>query len=137
MNKFLIKGKVWTGEPSSPYAQAFFTENDKITKVGSVEDVEKYAAGMEYEEQDFKDNLIIPGISDAHIHATAYAKQDLYLDLSGVTKLEDIIPIIEQKATELPEDQWIRAMNFNEANWAVPIKPDLKFMDSLNVKNPV
>ncbi|MEG2185606.1 MAG: amidohydrolase family protein, partial [Cloacibacillus sp.] len=61
----------------------------------------------------------------------------LYLDLSGVTKLEDIIPIIEQKATELPEDQWIRAMNFNEANWAVPIKPDLKFMDSLNVKNPV
>lgn len=137
MSSILVKGKIWTGTPELPYVEAFFAEDGVIKKTGCLQSVEAYAAGKKYDVLDYGMNLVMPGMSDSHIHATAYAKQDLYVDLSKIEKLEDIPTIIEKAAADIPEGQWIRAMNFNEANWQNAVKPDLKFMDSINVKNPV
>lgn len=133
----LVKGKIWTGNPSMKWAEAFFTEGGVIKSVGSYSEVKAFANGHEYDTLDYQDNLIIPGMTDAHIHATAYAKQDLYVNLSAVTSLYEARTLILARAKNTPAGQWIRAINFNEAAWDNAIKPDIEFMDSLGLDNPV
>ncbi len=133
----IIKGKIWTCDPKKKWAEAFCVENEKIQSVGSFDEVKANLADGGYELVDYHDNLIIPGMTDAHIHATAYAKQDLYVNLSSAGSLNDAAKLILERAKQVEPGQWIRAINFNEASWDAPIKPDIVFMDSLKVDNPV
>lgn len=133
----LVKGKVWTGEKSRRFCEAFFAEEGVITYVGDFSDAKRYAEGKDYRLYDYGENLVMPGMTDAHIHATAYAKQDLYVNLSGVNSLDEIKPLLLAKAKEVPSGEWIRAINFNETLWNDPRKPDIDFIDSLGLKNPI
>lgn len=136
-NSVLVKGKIWTADNSTTFCEAFFVENGKITKTGKVKDVEEYAVGHDYKVFDYGENLVMPGMTDAHIHATAYAKLALYVDLTNTKCLDEIGSMIKNKAKELPEGAWIRAVNFNEDSWDVPLKPDLNYLDALELNNPI
>ena len=136
-NRKLVKGKVWTGNSLLKWADSFFVECGEIKFVGSYEDTKSFASGSDYEFLDYGDNLIIPGMTDSHIHATAYAKQDLYVNLATAVSLTDAKRMILERAADIPAGEWIRAINFNEAAWDDAVKPDVAFMDSLCLDNPV
>lgn len=132
-----VKGKVWTGEKCQHLCEAFFAEEGVITCVGDFSDVKRFAEGKNYSLYDYGDNLVMPGMTDAHMHATAYAKQDLYVNLSNVNSLDEIRHVLLERAKDVPVGEWIRAINFNEALWKEPRKPDIDFLDSLGLDNPV
>ncbi len=137
LDHILVLGNIWTGDTACPHCRAFFSENGIITFTGTANDAKKYACGKKYETYDFGDNLVIPGMTDSHIHATAYAKQDFYVNLGDTKNLAEIGLLLKAKAREMPEGVWIRAINFNESAWTDPRKPDRCFLDSLELKNPL
>lgn len=121
----LVKGKVWTGEKSRRFCEAFFAEEGVITYVGDFSDAKRYAEGKDYRLYDYGENLVMPGMTDAHIHATAYAKQDLYVNLSGVNSLDEIKPLLLAKAKEVPSGEWIRASTSMKLYGMTRVSPTL------------
>jgi len=64
----LFHGKVFTGEPEHPYADAVAIRDDKIVAVGDRGDVSKAVAG-DAKFIDLKGNFLMPGLIDSHCHA--------------------------------------------------------------------
>jgi predicted amidohydrolase YtcJ len=64
----LFDGKIFTGEPEHPYAEAVAIRGDKIVAVGNRGEVSK-AVGSGAEFVDLKGNFLMPGLIDSHCHA--------------------------------------------------------------------
>jgi predicted amidohydrolase YtcJ len=63
----LFNGKVFTGDPSKPSAEAIAISGDRILAVGSDAEIKKLA-GAKTERYDLQGRVVIPGINDAHFH---------------------------------------------------------------------
>lgn len=66
--RVLYNGKIFTGEPEHPYAEAVAIRGDKIVAVGNREEVSK-AVARDALMIDLKGNLLMPGMIDSHCHA--------------------------------------------------------------------
>jgi predicted amidohydrolase YtcJ len=66
--RVLYNGKVFTGEPEHPYAEAVAIRGDKIVAVGNRGEVSKTLASSA-EAIDLKGNRLLPGLIDSHCHA--------------------------------------------------------------------
>ena len=66
--RVLYNGKIFTGEPEHPYAEAVAIRGDKIVAVGNRGEVSKAVASSS-EMMDLKGNFLLPGMIDSHCHA--------------------------------------------------------------------
>ena len=66
--RVLYNGKIFTGEPEHPYAEAVAVRGDKIVAVGNRREVSQ-ALASGAEAIDLKGNLLLPGLIDSHCHA--------------------------------------------------------------------
>jgi len=64
----LFHGKIFTGEPERPYAEALAIRGDRIVAVGNRSDVSK-AVASDARLIDLKGNFVMPGLIDSHCHA--------------------------------------------------------------------
>ena len=64
----LFHGKIFTGEPEHPYAEAVAIHGDKIVAVGNRGDVSK-AVASDAKFIDLKGDFLMPGMIDSHCHA--------------------------------------------------------------------
>jgi predicted amidohydrolase YtcJ len=64
----LFHGKIFTGEPEHPYAEAVAIRGDRIVAVGNRSDVSK-AVASDARLIDLKGNFAMPGLIDSHCHA--------------------------------------------------------------------
>jgi predicted amidohydrolase YtcJ len=65
--RVFYNGKVFTGEPDHPYAEAVAICGDKIVGVGALVDVIK-TAGPDAEKIDIQGKTLLPGLIDSHTH---------------------------------------------------------------------
>jgi predicted amidohydrolase YtcJ len=66
--RVLFHGKIFTGEPEHPYAEAVAIRGDKVVAVGNRGEVSK-AVTSDVEFVDLKGNFLMPGLIDSHCHA--------------------------------------------------------------------
>ena len=66
--RVFYNGKVFTGEPEHPYAEAVAIRGDKIVAVGTRTEASQ-AVGRDAEQVDLKGNFLTPGLIDSHCHA--------------------------------------------------------------------
>lgn len=123
-------GQIWTGDEKKPSAEAFLVENGVFTAVGGKQQVESMADGKNVEKIDAKGSLVIPGITDAHMHLTAYCKGSLYLDLSDVASIDMLLSRIKSQIEAHPEYHWFRATGYNETMWKEPVAPTMEMIDA-------
>jgi predicted amidohydrolase YtcJ len=101
----IIKGRVFTGESSRPFAEALAIEGNKITAVGTDAEI-KALAGEKTKVIDAQDRLVIPGINDAHTHPGMGMPS--YPIASGLdTSWSDITAAIASALDETPADLWL------------------------------
>src|ERR1700730_1891639 len=68
--RMLYNGKIFTGEPEHPYAEAVALRGDKIVAVGNRGEVSQ-ALASGAEAIDLKGNLLLPGLIDSNCQALA------------------------------------------------------------------
>ena len=135
MKELLIRAALWTGDPARPRAQACVVRDGRFVFVGDFEAAR--AAYPAAEIADYGDNLAMPGMSDGHLHLTAFARQNLYVNLLHVRSLEETAAMLREKAAEVGSGAWIRAINYNEMAWPDTTPPSMEWLDSLGLDNPV
>jgi predicted amidohydrolase YtcJ len=68
----LINGRVYTLDPARPWAEAVACRDGRILAVGDDNDVAALA-GPRTRRVDCGGRLVLPGLTDAHVHFLAYA----------------------------------------------------------------
>ncbi len=133
----LVRGHIWTGEEKAPFAEAFLVRDGVFQAVGSFREIEKRISPREAEILDARNGLVLPGLSDSHIHLTAQAKQNIYINLKNVTSLEATLRKIREESRHIPRNAWIRAINYNEEIWSEEGDISREILDELNLDNPL
>ena len=120
------------------YHQSLCYENGIIQKVGTNEEI------LKLQEEDTKvinmeGKTILPSFIDSHSHFSAVANSFLEVDLNECTSFEEIKnKILEYKAkNNIADDEWIIANGYDNNILKEQRHPDINFLDTLNINNPV
>src|SRR5688500_556263 len=63
----LTGGRVWTGEPSAPWAEAVAARGARLVYVGNAAGARAWR-GPKTRVVDTRGRLVVPGFNDAHVH---------------------------------------------------------------------
>jgi predicted amidohydrolase YtcJ len=89
--RVLYNGKIFTGDPEHPYAEAVAIRGDMIVAVGNRGEVSKVAA-TNAELIDLKGNFLMPGLIDSHCHAIDGGLSLISADIGeNVASLDELV----------------------------------------------
>ena len=107
--KLYFNGDILTLE-NELYVEAVLVKGNQIAKIGSKEELLKFAC-ENVELVDLEGKTLIPSFIDAHSHFSGYASSLTQVNLSECTNFEEIKEAIENfiAKNNVPEGKWIQA----------------------------
>ncbi|HWR44141.1 amidohydrolase [Sporomusa sp.] len=132
----VINARIWTGEPSLPYAEALAIKDDLILAIGSNDQI-RSIRGQHTKVLDAAGHLVLPGFIDNHTHLMVGGFQLLSLDLREVKSKEEFVQTIAARAANIPSGHWITGGGWNNDQWAQSQTPVKDWIDSFTSHIPV
>ncbi len=134
-NLLITGGTLWNGK-QFVRGNALLLSGGLIKAAGREEDV-RAAAPSSCPVLCLSGESVLPGITDAHIHLTTWAKQKTLLDLSPAECLPDMLSMVKAEAAKIAPGRWIRDGTTMKS--AGPEGGPLhgRDLDSLGIPNPV
>ena len=130
--KLLYNAHIHTQNESQPTASALLIHRDRIVAVGEADDL--LAQYPTAEKQDMGGRVILPGLTDAHIHLKNYSLSLQMVECETDTKEECLRRVAERVKSTKP-GEWILGHGWNQNTWgAWPTAQDL---DAIAPNNPV
>ena len=132
----LLNGKIWTGAPRQPWAEALAVSGGVITAIGSnVEVATKKQAHTKT--LDLGGKTVLPGFIDNHTHFMTGGFQLLSVNLRGSATPGDFARRIADKVKNLPKQRWLTGGGWNHELWAPARLPAKELIDRVTPRNPV
>jgi predicted amidohydrolase YtcJ len=109
-----VNGTVHTMRKSEETADALLVRGDRITAIGSREDVAALAPGAN--RVDLDGCTVIPGFNDSHAHLLSFGLTLEQLDVSADTvhTIAEIVVAVRQRARDTPDGAWIHGRGYNQ-----------------------
>jgi predicted amidohydrolase YtcJ len=119
--KILYNARIYTMDAGQTFATAIAINEGKILAVGrDYEILKEFSVGCPPSEpselEDLGKRVIIPGLTDAHIHLENYAASQQMIDCE-VPSREECIHRVGERARNTPPGEWIRGHGWNQNNW--------------------
>lgn len=99
-------GRVWTGDPAKPWAEAVAIEGERIRFVGSAAEA-RALVGERTQVVELGGGLVVPGFNDAHVHFMGGAQALQQVDLFEAATLEAVSAQIRDFAKARPDAAWV------------------------------
>jgi predicted amidohydrolase YtcJ len=125
--------KIHTLNPKQPYATALAIDYGQILALGTDEDI--LVRFSNAEKFDADDRVIIPGLTDSHIHLEDYAFSLQKIDCETPTR-EECLRKVAERVINTPPGEWILGHGWNQNIWQEGYgSADL--LDDIAPQNPV
>jgi predicted amidohydrolase YtcJ len=132
----LVNGKVWTGDPERPWAEAVSVGGRAILAVGTTAEVRKLSPSA-MKLVDLGGALVLPGFIDSHTHFLAGGFALKSIQLHDAKSREEFVARIAAKAREFGSGRWILDGNWDEEGFSPPELPRRDWIDAVTPDNPV
>jgi predicted amidohydrolase YtcJ len=130
----VFNGPIVTLDPSRPRAKALAVRGGRILAVGDVSSLEPFVGpGTERIELP---GVAVPGLADAHAHASGFGTQLATLDLRSLDKAE-IVARVKELAGSTPEGEWIVGGGWDEGHFQPAEFPTVAELDLATTSHPV
>lgn len=101
----LVGGRVCTLDPEQPAAAALAIADGEIVAVGSDAEIRELGAAMET--IDMHGAVVVPGLTDSHIHPLQGALDTRGADLRDLSSLEDVRAALVAERQSCAPGQWV------------------------------
>jgi len=136
IDKLFINGNIYTMKEENDKIEAFGIKEGKIVFTGSnIEAIDIIAYAKEV--IDFEHQIIIPGLTDSHMHLYAHCKNLEDVNLETAKSIEVVIELMKIKAAKTSPGKWIKGVNFDDTKFSegrLPTKTDL---DKISKVHPI
>lgn len=137
-HSLLIRGgKIWTGDPDCPRAEAVLVSGDRIAAVGSLSEVEEHPLAGDAKRLDLAGETVIPGMTDSHLHLLLYAKQSAGVSLIGTKSLGEAMELLKRTAAGTGPEDWIQGVRYNDTYWTENRPPTRHDLDATGIDRPI
>ncbi len=132
----LINGRIWTGNPSKPWAEAIAINGERLLAVGANTDIRKFAHSKT-RIMDLQGKLALPGFIDDHTHFIEGGFHLLSVDLRDAASPEEFAERIKNHAAKLPKGRWLRGGDWDHERWHNAPLPTTELIDRFTAETPV
>jgi predicted amidohydrolase YtcJ len=132
----IILGRIWTGNPSQPWAEGVAVRGDTVAAVGDVGDIKKWQGEKTEVITLNQGELLTPGFIDCHTHFINGGFALSAVQLRDAKTPAEFIGRIKSYALTLPKGTWITAGDWDHENWGGEL-PTRAWIDSVTVDHPV
>ena len=130
--KLLYNAYIYTQDPSHPTESAIVIDRERIVAVGEANNLLPQYPNAE--KQNMEGRVILPGLTDAHLHLKHYALSLEKIDCETVTK-EECLRRVEERARQAKPGEWILGHGWNQNVWGA--WPAASELDAIAPNNPV
>ncbi len=130
--KLLYNAYIHTQDPAHPTESAIVIDRERIVAVGEANNLLPQYPNAE--KQNMEGRVILPGLTDAHLHLKNYALSLQKVDCETDTK-EGCLRRVEERAKKASPGEWILGHGWNQNVWG--IWPTASELDSIAPNNPV
>jgi predicted amidohydrolase YtcJ len=113
--KLLHNAHIHTQNPAQPTASALVIDRERIIAVGDADDL--IAQFPNAEKQDMHGRVILPGLTDAHLHLKQYSLSLQKIDCEVKTK-EECLRRVSERVKQSKPGEWILGHGWNQNVWA-------------------
>lgn len=136
-----INGKIYTlvgahGDKPGRIDEAIAIRGDRILATGSTRDMLRFR-GDQTRVIDLKGAMVVPGLTDAHVHLAGLGRARRQLDLVGTTSVQDIQNRLKEYATKHPDLSWILGRGWDQNDWPIKKMPHRRDLDAVVSDRPV
>lgn len=132
----LVNGKVWTGTPKQPLAEAVAITGDHITAVGTSAEIERLDTAKAGR-IDLNGELAIPAFNDSHVHLLSGGLNLAGPQLRFSKSQEDFRNTLSVYTQKQPKGRWITGGNWDHENWTPAALPTRGLIDDVTQGRPV
>lgn len=134
-NLVLFNGVIRTLNDAKPVVSAVAVRDGKFIYTGDVAGAKAIFSNEPFESVDLKGALVIPGLTDAHLHFEYYAMMLQNINAELPTP-EDVVAEVEKRAKSTPEGKWITGFGWNHNVWGGQF-PTAAMLDKVAPRHPV
>ena len=127
--KLIYNARIYTLNPAQETASALLIERGEIIAVGGDELLDARA-----EKFDLGGRVVLPGLTDAHIHLQHYALGLQKIDCETPT-LEECLRRVAERVKTTKEGEWVLGHGWNQNEWGT--WPSVRDLDSIAPNHPV
>jgi predicted amidohydrolase YtcJ len=127
-------GQIVTLDSSRPRGTALAVKGGRILAVGEVSSLEPFV-GPRTEKIDLP-GVAVPGLADAHAHASGFGDQLATMDLRGLERGQ-IVARVKELAGRTPEGEWILGGGWDEGHFRPVAFPTAAELDAATTRHPV
>jgi predicted amidohydrolase YtcJ len=131
----IINGRVWTGVPAKPWAEAVALSDDRIAAIGSTDEI-RALTGTSARVIDARGGLVAPGFIDSHVHFLIGGMSLASVQLRDARTPAEFISRIKAFASTVQPGVWITGGDWDHQNWGGEL-PASSWIDSVTPNNPV
>lgn len=132
--RILRHPRIYTGDAHHPWARALAVVDGRIVALD--DEAEGWAAAPGAVVEDVDGALVIPGLTDAHIHAMWYALSLRELNLRDLSRAA-LLEAVAARARELPPGAWITGRGWDQTLWDNDRFPTAAELDRVAPEHPV
>lgn len=132
----VVNAKIRTMDPSNPAAEAIAIHSNRITHVGTTEQI-KPLAGPRTRVIDAGGRLVLPGFNDAHVHFLSGGFHLAGVNLRDAKTPQEFAERLGVFAKKLPPDRWVTSGNWDHELWPGAPLPTKELIDPLTPNTPV
>jgi predicted amidohydrolase YtcJ len=130
--KLLYNAYIHTQDPLHPAESAIVIDRERIVAIGEANNLLPQYPNAE--KQDMQGGVILPGLTDAHLHLQHYALSLQKVDCETATR-EECLRRVEERVRNTKPGEWILGHGWNQNVWGV--WPTASELDAIAPNNPV
>ena len=129
-------GRIWTGDPDRPWAEAIAARSGEIVAVGAAGSVERFR-GPRTRVIDLPEAFATPGLVDSHAHLIELGANQEEVDLRGASSPEEVARRVKARIDADPGDGWVFGSNWDQSLWPGGAFPTSGPLDKVAPARPV
>jgi predicted amidohydrolase YtcJ len=132
----LHHGKIVTVNSTFTIAEAMAVADDRILFVGSNAQVNAMA-GVNTRQVDLQGKMVLPGLTDSHVHATGAAEYEFDHSVPEMKTIADVLAYVQDRAEKLEDGEWISVSQVFVTRLDEQRFPTRSELDKVAPNNPV
>ena len=132
----ILNGRVWTGVPSRPEAEAVAVVGGRVAAVGTTADLAAWR-GPATRVLDAGGARVVPGFNDSHVHFMGGGLQLDNVDLRQAPSPQEFARLIGERVQKTPAGEWVLGGDWDDQLWNPPALPTSQLIDAVSPATPV